>query len=96
MTNTTEPVSENEKPGDGELEALVVSRDLSTMVAVDFEGTDKPDRCEWCPNWRFEWVDLEEGHTVLREWHLPDCRVVTEWEETDPEVLTKPLEADER
>ena len=36
-------------------------------------------------------VDLEDGRTVLREWHLPDCRVVTESEETDPEALTDPL-----
>ena len=95
MTKPPEPVAGNEQPGGGELEALVVSRDLSTMVAVDFEGTDQPERCNWCPNWRFEWVDLDEGHTVLREWHLPTCRVVTEWEETDPEALTKPLDADE-
>ena len=90
MTKPPEPVAGDEQSGDGELEALVVSRDLSTMVAVDFEGTDRPERCNWCPNWRFEWADLEEGHTVLREWHLPTCRVVTEWEETDPEALTNP------
>ena len=91
MTNRTDPPAEDENRGEGELEALVVSRDLSTMVAVDFEGTDHPQRCEWCPDWRFEWVDLEENHTVLREWHLPTCRVVTEWEETDPEALKKPI-----
>lgn len=69
------------------------SRDLSTMVAVDFEVDDKPERCEWCPDWRFEWIDLEDGHTVLREWHLPTCSVVTEWEETDPDAL-EPIDAD--
>ena len=95
MTHPPEPVAENDHSGEGKLEALVVSRDLSTIVAVDFEDTDHPERCDWCPDWRFEWVDLEEGYTVLREWHLPTCRVVTEWEETDPEALTKPLDADE-
>lgn len=94
MTNPTDPGAEAPQD-DGVLEALVVSRDLSTMVAVDFEGTDHPDRCEWCPAWRFEWVDLDDGHTVLREWHLPTCRVVTEWEETDPQALAKPIGADE-
>ncbi len=95
MTKPTDPIDDDAIPGDGELEALVISRDLSTMVAVDFEGTDHPEPCEWCPDWRFEWVDLDEGHTVLREWHLPTCRVVTEWEETDPEALTKPVDADQ-
>lgn len=83
----TEPVPEDQSPA--------VARDLSTMVAVDFEGSDTPERCEWCPDWRFEWVDLDDGSTVLREWHLPQCSVVAEWEETDPEVLTMPLEAEE-
>lgn len=94
MTKPPETVADDEKRDDGGLEALVVSRDLSTMVAVDFERTDRPERCEWCPAWRFEWADLEEGHTVLREWHLPTCRVVTEWEETDPEVLKGPIVPD--
>ena len=76
-------------------QSRAVARDLSTMVAVDFEGSDTPERCEWCPDWRFEWVDLDDGSTVLREWHLPQCSVVAEWEETDPEVLTMPLEAEE-
>ena len=48
MTDPAEPVAENEKPADGELNAVVDSRDLSTMVAVDFEGTDTPELCEWC------------------------------------------------
>lgn len=90
MNNTTNPAAEDDNSGDDSLEALVADHDQSTMVAVDFEHTDHPDRCEWCPDWRFEWVELEEGHTVLREWHLPTCRVVTEWEETDPETLTTP------
>jgi len=54
-------------------------RDLNTLVAVDFESTDTPERCLWCPEWRFEWVDLEDGITVLREWHLPTCQVAIEW-----------------
>jgi hypothetical protein len=31
----------------------------------------------------------------LREWHLPSCPVVTDWEETDPEALSQPLDIDE-
>ena len=60
-------------------EGAVAPRDLSTMVAVDFEADDPPERCTWCPAWRFEWVDLEEGHTVLREWHLTNCPVAKKW-----------------
>ncbi len=67
-------------------------RDLSSMVAVDFEHDDPPQRCDHCPDWRFQWVDLPAGETVLREWHLPTCPVVTEWEETDPEVLPHPID----
>lgn len=84
--------SEPDSKGRGE---SVDSRELSTMVAVDFEATDQPERCEWCPAWRFEWVDLDAGITVLREWHLPSCSVVTDWEETDPEALSQPLDIDE-
>ena len=95
MTNPTDPAARSEKPDGGAFETPVVPRGLSTMVAVDFEGTDHPERCDWCPDWRFEWVDLEEGHTVLREWHLPTCRVVTDWEETDPEALKAPIDPDD-
>lgn len=56
-------------------------RDLSTYVAVDFASDDQPERCEWCPAWRFDWVDTPEGNTVLREWHLPSCGVAIEWAE---------------
>jgi hypothetical protein len=59
--------------------STVVSRDLSTLVAVDFSTDDPPDPCSWCPDWRFEWVDTESEGPVLREWHLPTCSVPTKW-----------------
>jgi len=95
VTKPTDPADRSEKPDEGAFDTPVASRGLSTMVAVDFEGTDHPERCDWCPDWRFAWVDLKEGHTVLREWHLPTCSVVTDWEETDPEALKIPIDPDE-
>jgi len=56
-------------------------RDLSSYVAIDFAFDDTPERCSWCPDWRFEWVDLPGDLTVLREWHLPSCGVAIEWAE---------------
>jgi len=95
VTRHTDPGARSDKPDESALETPVDSRGVSKMVAVDFAGTDQPERCDWCPSWRFEWVDLAEGHTVLREWHLPTCRVVTDWEETDPEALTAPIDPDD-
>ena len=56
-------------------------RDLSTYVSVEFQADDPPERCAWCPNWRFEWVDLADEGTVLREWHLLTCEVAIKWGE---------------
>jgi hypothetical protein len=56
-------------------------RDLSAYVAIDFAADDTPERCSYCPAWRFEWVDLPDEGTVLREWHLLACEVAIEWGE---------------
>lgn len=58
-------------------------RDLSTYVAVDTAADDAPERCLWCPDWRFEWVDLPDGTSVLREWHLPTCTVAIDGVDED-------------
>lgn len=46
---------------------------LADLVAVDIDATATPQPCAYCPTWRFEWVDLADDTTVLREWHLPEC-----------------------
>lgn len=57
----------------------VSENELATMVAVDFAADDTPERCSWCPGWRFEWVDINGEVTVLREWHLLTCPVPISW-----------------
>jgi hypothetical protein len=51
---------------------------LGDLVAVDVDATETPQPCSFCPNWRFEWVDVPGRGTVLREWHLPECPRVVE------------------
>lgn len=46
---------------------------LADVVAVDAEATRPPEPCAYCPNWRFEYVDLDDGGSVIREWHLATC-----------------------
>ena len=46
---------------------------LGDVVAVDFDATKTPAPCDYCPSWRFEWVDIEGNGSVLREWHLREC-----------------------
>jgi hypothetical protein len=49
---------------------------LKDLVAVDINANETPEPCSYCPNWRFEWIDLPGGGSVLREWHLPECTEV--------------------
>jgi hypothetical protein len=46
---------------------------LGELVAVDFDASQTPEPCSYCPTWRFEFVDAPDGSSVLREWHLVDC-----------------------
>jgi hypothetical protein len=58
----------------------IAPRNLSTLVAVEFESDDPQEPCGWCSDWRFEWVYLpDDGITVLREWHLSNCPIATRW-----------------
>ena len=49
---------------------------LGELVAIDFDATKTPGPCAHCSSGRFGWVDLPEGGTSLREWHLQNCPVV--------------------
>jgi hypothetical protein len=49
---------------------------LTDLVAVDTDATSAPEPCSYCPAWRFEWADLPDGSSSLREWHLADCTEV--------------------
>ena len=51
---------------------------LADLVAVDLDATENPEPCSFCPGWRFEWVDLPEGGSVLRQWHLTECPEVSQ------------------
>jgi hypothetical protein len=47
---------------------------LGALIAVDFPSDRRQlQPCEYCPGWRFEFLDDEHGRSLLREWHLPDC-----------------------
>lgn len=48
-------------------------------AAVDFAASDEPSPCGHCLTWRHEHVVADDGETVLREWHRPDCPTYTAW-----------------
>jgi hypothetical protein len=49
----------------------------------EFQADDPPERCDWCPEWRFEWVDLPNegqcsGSGTFRRAKSPSSGEITE------------------
>ena len=51
---------------------------VPATVHLDYAADDEPVRCDFCGDWRYEYVEGPEG-SVLREWHREDCPTYVAW-----------------